>query len=64
MASADDKRNQEEDFRHERKQEFKEQKEQKFTDQIPMEDLKVNMKQEKEKKKSQDTSRSERTWTD
>jgi len=54
--------NREENFRQERKEPIKNQKEERFTDDIPLEDLKVNMKQERKKDKTQDTSQSEKKW--
>lgn len=53
---------QENDKHHQEKEKLENQKEQKFTDDIPLEDLKINMKQEEKKKKSQDTSQSERAY--
>lgn len=58
----DIKRNREENFRQERKEPIKDQKEERFTDDIPLDDLKINMKQERKKHKTQDTSQSEKEW--
>lgn len=54
--------NREENFRQERKEPIKNQEEERFTDDIPLEDLKVNMKQERKKDKTQDMSQSEKKW--
>lgn len=50
------------DYREEERTPLDEFQNQKFSDSIPLEDLKINTKQEKFKKKTQDDSQSEKKY--
>lgn len=50
------------DYREEERTPLDEFQNQKFSDSIPLEDLKINIKQEKFKKKTQDDSQSEKKY--
>ena len=50
------------DYREEERTPLDEFQNQKFSDSIPLEDLKINTKQEKLKKKTQDDSQSEKKY--